>query len=128
MKARRHSSRIAWALSYAEQGFPVFPCQPGSKKPLTPHGFKEATTDPKQIQQWWTQWLDANIGIPTGSRSGLIALDEDPRNGGDESLTALLAGRKIPKTAKQWTGGGGQHFSFGTPATFDVGRWHPDLM
>ena len=90
-------------------------------------GFKDATTNQKQIRPWWTDCPDANIGIPTGSRSGLIALDVDPRSGGDESLTALLAGRKIPKTAKQLTGGGGQHFFFRDPGGIRCGTLGPGL-
>jgi hypothetical protein len=33
------------AVEYAERGCPVFPCNPKDKKPLTKHGFKDATTD-----------------------------------------------------------------------------------
>lgn len=47
-------------------GWPVFPLRPRGKSPLTAHGFKDATRDPDQIRAWWTEWPDANIGIPTG--------------------------------------------------------------
>jgi hypothetical protein len=46
-------------------------CKPG-KHPPTRRGHKEATTDPARILQWWSRWPDANIGILTGRRSGLI--------------------------------------------------------
>jgi hypothetical protein len=37
------------ALFYASLGWPVFPCR--GKKPATPHGVKDATTDPDQIRK-----------------------------------------------------------------------------
>ena len=43
------------ALQYARSGIPVFPCNPLDKKPLTPNGFYDATTDEAQITAWWTQ-------------------------------------------------------------------------
>ena len=41
---------LSSALQYAELGYPVFPCVPSGKRPLTKHGFKDATTDPEQIR------------------------------------------------------------------------------
>jgi hypothetical protein len=44
------SPRHQVALDLAEQGIPVFPLQPGTKKPLKGRaGFKDATTDPDQV-------------------------------------------------------------------------------
>ncbi len=62
------------ALRYAELGYPVFPCAPGTKKPLTQHGFQDASADADQIEAWWAQHPAANIGIPT---AGLIVIDID---------------------------------------------------
>ncbi|MBD4580751.1 DNA primase, partial [Xanthomonas citri pv. citri] len=36
----------AAARELAAAGVPVFPCVPGGKRPLTEHGFHDATTDP----------------------------------------------------------------------------------
>ena len=78
------------ALKYASRGFTVFPCGGSNgKKPLTPHGFKDASTDPKQIEEWWTTHPDANIAIATGEMSGLVVLDIDNKNGKDGSSTLL---------------------------------------
>jgi hypothetical protein len=65
------------ALSYAEEGIPVFPCNPYNKRPLTEHGFKGATTDPERIRPWWREHPQAMIGIPTGSASGVFVIDLD---------------------------------------------------
>ncbi len=61
---------LAAALGYTRRGWRVFPCKPGGKTPLTPHGFQDATTDEATIRGWWEQWPDANIAIATGSVSG----------------------------------------------------------
>ena len=102
------------ALAYPERfGWPVFPCQPKGKKPVTPNGFQDATTDERKIWGWWTQYPDANIGIATGQISGIDVLDVDPRHGGDETLSELEAEHgKIPDTVESLTGGGGRHILF----------------
>jgi hypothetical protein len=63
------------ALVYAKKGRKVFPCDPASKKPLTKHGFKDASSDPQQIKKWWKRWPYAMIGTPTGN--GFFVLDID---------------------------------------------------
>lgn len=67
------------ALTVAQQGLPVFPCDPATKRPLTRHGFKDATTDVEQIKRWWRAHPHALVGVPTGRASGLIAVDCDPQ-------------------------------------------------
>ena len=56
------------ALVYAGRGIPVFPCEPGGKRPLPADGFPEATTDEARIRWWWGRWPQANVAIPTGER------------------------------------------------------------
>lgn len=65
------------ARQYAEAGIPVFPCTAGGKRPLTTHGFHDASTDPSQVARWWARWPHANVGMPTGNASGLEAVDVD---------------------------------------------------
>ncbi|MBI3410706.1 MAG: bifunctional DNA primase/polymerase, partial [Planctomycetes bacterium] len=104
------------ACWYASHGLPVFPLKPRAKEPLTPHGFKDATTDQVRIAAWWQEWPDANIGIPTGTATGLLAVDVDPRNGGDDSLEQLLLKHgRLPDTAEQMTGARGRHILFRHP-------------
>lgn len=101
------------AIAYARRGWRVFPCRPRGKAPLTPHGVKDATTDPETIRRWWRRWPEANIGLACGA-SGLAVLDVDPRAGGDESLRDLLQrlGREALETVTAETGGGGLHLYF----------------
>lgn len=117
------------ALAYAKQGWHVHPlhwvrdkacscgrdCQHPGKHPLTTHGFKDGTTDPLKIHEWWTKWPQANIGVATGA-SRLVVVDVDPRNNGDEELEGLLAKHgALPDTRLSLTGGGGFHYVFNVP-------------
>ena len=108
------SNHLEAALAYARNlNWPVFPVKPKGKKPLTKNGLKDATKDEARIRTWWTEFSDANIGIPTGSASGFDVLDIDPRHGGNDSLDDLEAEfGKLPETVEQLTGGGGQHILF----------------
>lgn len=70
------------ALVYAERGWPVFPCRPGSKAPATAHGFHDASTDPALITAWWTRAPSANVAIATGA-PGPDVLDVDVKPDGN---------------------------------------------
>jgi len=81
-----------------------------------PHGLRDATTEPANIKRWWATKSAANIGIRTGSPSGIVVLDVDPRHGGDESLGILQRrNEKLPDTVVALTGGGGSHWLFAHP-------------
>lgn len=105
------------ALAYAARGWPVFPCKPGEKTPLTDHGFKDASTDTSQITAWWTQWPSANVGIATGAASGLIVFDFDVKSGqpGTETFHELQRGHGQLLTLTSKTPSGGWHLLFEHP-------------
>src|SRR5262245_56205001 len=63
------------ALALARQGIRVFPCRVNDKRPLTLTGFKEATTDPDKVREFWTRWPRALVGVPTGERFVVVDLD-----------------------------------------------------
>jgi hypothetical protein len=95
---------------------PVFPCGK-DKRPLTKHGFKDATTDVSQIRRWWNRFPDALIGVPTGSTSGLLVIDVDPA-GVDFILGKhgdLLDGGRQHNTRR------GFHYLFRAPADVSIG-------
>ena len=72
---------IRAALAVARD-YPVFPCDPQSKGPIEAgHGFKDATQDTAQVAKWWRRYPNALIGVPTGSATGLLAIDCDPKSG-----------------------------------------------
>jgi hypothetical protein len=70
------------AHRYADAGWPVFPCEKGGKRPATEHGFLDATTDHRQIQQWWRAEPRSNLAIATGA-PGPDVVDVDKHKDGD---------------------------------------------
>jgi hypothetical protein len=80
---------------------------------------KEATTDETQIRAWWQQHPEANIGIATGERSGLIVLDID-RNGYLSLQQMEGQYGALPETPTVRTGGGGQHLYFSNPSGMPI--------
>jgi len=59
---KRVSAMLSVAQDYAAVGLPVIPLAPGDKRPITPHGKDDATTDANRTGVWWTRWLTANVG------------------------------------------------------------------
>lgn len=66
---------FAQALGYAAAGWPVFPTRPRAedcpdpgdcpcKRPLTGHGFQDASTDEAVIREWWRRWPRLGHGEP----------------------------------------------------------------
>jgi hypothetical protein len=109
---------LAAALAYARAGLPVFPLKPRSKVPATGDGFKSATLEVEQLEDWWRRWPEANLGIRTGGESGLVVLDVDLQHGGAATLKRLEAEHgPLAETARSLTGSGGWHLIFRHPGT-----------
>src|SRR5690625_4201082 len=105
------------ALTLFANGIPVFPCRPDTKRPYTDNGFKDATTDEKQVRAWWRRWPDAWIGVPGGEinffdidakyQAGLVkALEDRAKETGLDWILSL---------PKQTTVNGGAHLLFRCP-------------
>lgn len=115
------------ALALAGQGLRVFPLKPRNKAPLTAHGFRDAVSDETQIQAWWAEWPNANVGLRTGYDPergvGIAVLDVDPRGGGTEALATLFAEYGTPSESRRVeTGGGGEHRYF--PLNGPLASWN----
>lgn len=101
------------AVALANFGWHVFPVHPKAKTPATQHGLKDATRDIVRITNFWLRNPNHNIGVRCGVESGIIVLDVDDRNGGNESLRELEKQYgELPKTLSVVTPGGGQHYYF----------------
>lgn len=137
-------TRPALARAYGAHGWPVLPlhspgtggcdcrrpCNSPAKHPRTRNGLQDASADVDVIEQWWSMWPNANIGIATGRTSGLVVLDVDFRTGGDQSLAALTAKHGgLPETPCVATGNG-LHYYFehpGEQVRCSAGRIGPGL-
>lgn len=94
------------ALSLREMGWSVIPVD-SNKKPLVKwEEYQKRIASIDEIEAWFEQWPNANIGVVTGSISKLIVVDIDPRHGGTNKLF------KEFKTPCSITGGGGWHYYF----------------
>lgn len=114
-------SLVVAARSIASAGVPVFPCLPGGKRPLTRRGFLAASSDAALVAAWWSGTPNANIGIPTGTASGVVVVDVDVHGPTDGRLAwrrAADAGLVSGAGLLVRTPAGGTHAYFpATPGT-----------
>jgi hypothetical protein len=75
-----NNSFKAAALAHAKNGFYVIPLVENSKRPLISDWQNRATTNPLQIESWWSEHPNANIGIAC-EVSNLIVIDLDKSKG-----------------------------------------------
>jgi hypothetical protein len=124
------NSKLSAALTLAGKGFAIFPCRgyvsPGpnatpeqlelaakaAKMPAISNWQNLATTDRAQIEAWWSEDPERNIGLPTNS---LLVVDVDPKHGGDKTFQAMQLVDEFPKTASSATQSGGLHVIYGLP-------------
>ncbi len=105
------------ALAYIQKHIPVFPLKPLDKTPIHNGGFHNATCDPGIVNSHWEQYPTANIGMPTGQKSGIIVIDVDTKttNGFDSLAAWEQEHGAIPATRKVSTPSGGIHLYFKYP-------------
>lgn len=118
---------------YARLGWPVFEvfrttgrlcacpkgaaCPSAGKHPAHKGWQELATSDLETLRRWLRFKPELNLGLATGRASGLIALDIDVKNNGDESLGRLIREYgELPYTVLSLTGGGGWHYLFRDPS------------
>jgi putative DNA primase/helicase len=128
--ARPRQPLLDAALGYAQCGWHVLPCHnvtvgacscgnagcatPG-KHPRTNGWTNTASRDPRQIRDWWRRWPNANIGIATGGKSGILVIDLDGAKGAYENFARIIK-EPIADTYTVRSGSGeGLHFYFRWP-------------
>lgn len=63
-------------MALAADDVPVFPVEEDGKRPACPNGFHDATTDRAQIDAWWSENPNFNIGV-CPDHAGWIVVDLD---------------------------------------------------
>lgn len=140
---------LSAALSYAKQGFQVFPvhgvmeemctcnkisCTSPGKHPILADGHKSATLEYERINRWWGEYFpNANIGLRTGDISGILVIDVDSYK--PESALALeqleIDCSQSLQDLVQFSGGGGLHLLFKYPKHGETIRsktnWRPGI-
>jgi hypothetical protein len=99
------------AHRYADACWPVFPLIPGQKAPITRHGFHDAATGHRQIEKWFRDFPDRNIGVATGAPGpDVLDIDRHPDGSGFGSYHRLRAEGLVPDAAALVrTPNGGMH-------------------
>lgn len=95
------------AFRLTVNGQSVIPLGP-DKRPLI-LSWKQYQTEPasvEQIEAWWTQWPNANVGLVTGKVSGVTVVDIDAYKDGAPKIT------DFPPTYTIATGNGGVHLYY----------------
>lgn len=113
-------SILEHALEYARRGWSVIPLRAKDKVPALSkqsggwEKYQSERADEAQIRAWWERFPKANVGVVTGSVSGIVVLDIDGPEG-EASLAKItdLFG-PLPETLASSTGKG-VHYVFRHP-------------
>ena len=112
-------NKIESALRLASDGCYVFPVVPDGKMPAVKKWQDIATRDQAQINQWWKEDPNFNIGVFTGryqDDSRLLVIDVDVKNDKDGmgSWKQLRKEHGLQRTRRNKTPSGGEHIIYAT--------------
>ena len=112
------SDALAWARAYADHGLPILPVRP-DKTPLTPHGLKDASTDPPALEKWWRAWPYADPAWALPATVVVIDVDVKPGRNGYHGFK-LLEGcdPRDVMTPTTSTPSGGIHLFYEAPQAY----------
>lgn len=73
---------ISQAIGYCSRGWGVLQLARGDKRPLGPwKQFQDEPASPDEVRGWFEQSPDSNVGVLTGTVSGLAVIDIDDMRG-----------------------------------------------
>lgn len=107
------------ATAAAELDLPCFPCN-AQKQPVVSRGFKTASRQLDAIRRSFAIPGAAMIGVPTGSISGIVAVDVDVREQHDGRDWLDMHASVLPETRTHRTRSGGLHLLFRCPEGVEI--------
>ena len=107
------NNKLIALLEYTMKGWHLFPIKPNQKEPLgeaVPHGFENASNNPKIISKWCQQYPNANFGLNL-KKTGLVCIDDDSYKE-NCAFNEFIIGKHLPDTLTQHSASGGTHYLF----------------
>jgi hypothetical protein len=99
------------ALAYLDLGFNVMPLRPDNKKPYEEWlRLQKDRVEPYEVDSWWLNYPNANVGIITGEISNLVVFDLDSHLAEDHVTQHGTPRTPMARTSK------GLHIYFSYPS------------
>jgi len=117
IKSYNHSDKLyKYGKVYLEHGFSIVPGEIEEAKKgsyINWKKYQKNKPNEKDLLNWINEWSQMGWAIVTGKISGIIVLDIDPDDGGEDTIeTKSLT---LPPTVSVSTGGGGTHYYYKYP-------------
>src|SRR5690348_5947608 len=100
------TNNLEQAIALSDKGYSVIPIGQNKRPLIEWKQYQSERATREQIEAWWKQYPQVNIGIVTGKISNLVVVDIDPRHNGTNDPFQDI------HTPTVKTGGGGWHYYF----------------
>lgn len=119
----QHEAIRRAAMEWAEADYPVLPLRPhddkrqgAGKAPLIAEWQKQKSVSTEEMAELIDRYPEMNVGLATGSTSGLVGIDRDGQGG--EQILMEKSGGDLPTTWAFNTPGGGMRHLYRLPDGF----------
>lgn len=125
MTLPQEDHRLREALAALDRGW--IPTPLDGKIPVSKRWNLLSVPTERDVEQWIRE--GRNIGVRTGAISGIVVIDEDPKNGGAIGHLLQSVGMEcLPPTPTVITGSGGRHYYFRYPRGAKIGNSSRELQ